>query len=116
MARLAAEHGRRLMADAENHGLTPAQLDKARVYVRPLIDALANQGGGCPVVSITNGDGSSYSLVAAHIRKLRRVLWPAPAEFAHLFDPYAERTAESEAERRRVRAMLWPERPREAGR
>ncbi len=100
------------MAAAEPLGLTPFERDAARRWVRPLIEALANQGGGCPILTITYADGTSYSMIAAHVRKLRRALWPAPAEYAPLFDPYADRTPEFEAERRRVRAMLWPETPR----
>lgn len=96
-----------------DRSLSPVEVDQIRDCVRPLIRALANQGGGATICSITGPDGSSTVLVAATVRKLRRLLWPAPAEYAHIFDPYAERTAASEAERRRVRAMLWPEKPRQ---
>ena len=100
------------MSAPDNRGLTPLERDKLRRFFCPLIDALANQGGGCSVATITYSDGTCCSVIAAQVRKVRRILWPAPAEFARLFDPYVERTAESEAERRRVRAMLWPEKPR----
>lgn len=95
--------------------LTPAELDRVRNYVRPLIDALANQGGGATICHFVGPDGTSTSLVAARVRKLRRLLWAAPAEYADLFDPYAERTAASEPVRRRVRSELWPEKPRQGG-
>lgn len=89
--------------------VTQADIDSARALVMPLMHLLRGQSGGTIVLNIPAPDGhkGSTSLVAAHLRKLRRALWPMSKELAAISG--CNYRPETEGERRRLRALEYPE-------
>lgn len=82
-----------------NVGLTPSELTVLQGLVWPLFQDLHGQGGGSLV---------DISMVAARVRKIRRAIYPPSAELAAAIDALVL-TKESEAVRRRLRAIEYPE-------
>lgn len=94
---------------AEEIGLTPAQLKIAREAVAPLMWLLDGQPGFAQLLTVRGKGGGFSSIVVAQLRAIRRALWPSSRRLAILSGPYYSRTGKSEAERRRLRAVEYPE-------
>jgi hypothetical protein len=94
-----------------DQGLTPDQLALAQSRLAHFLPLLRSQGGGEPVLTQHNPDGTSTDYLARHIRRLRYALFPmSPRLRALTYD--LPRTPENEAERRALRAAEYPESPR----
>lgn len=95
------------MADPENRGLSANELLRLQSLLSPLVGALHGQSGGSEALTVHYADGQVSTIVAA--RRIRQAAWPMSPELAALSDPYRHITPAQEAERRRLRAIEYPE-------
>lgn len=91
-------------ATEENRGLLPSELSMLRGHLAPLFWALHGQGGG---------ERADIDMRVARVRKVRHIVYP-PSPALNAVSGLV-RIAETEAERRRLRSIEYPEHQPPAG-
>jgi len=91
----------------ENRGHTDHELTHARSAAAPLFSLLRSQPGGSEVSVLDDEGRPVFVMVIARLRRLRQALYPPSAELRALME--GDRSAANNAERRRLRAIEYPE-------